>query len=226
MEEHEGMDLATVKAHEEATKIKTIKEIQFGRFRLQTWYFSPYPEQVQNIETLYVCEFCLSFFRHATELRTHSSRCLLRHPPGDEIYRDGNLSVFEVDGSMARVYSENLCFLAKLFLDHKTLQYDVEPFLFYVLTEVDSTGCHLIGYFSKVRKEKETERDSSLLLTQSVSFSLSFHLLLFRQLSLGFKFSSFSFSSFTSSFATSGLLEERSGRTERREFYLQNPLSV
>lgn len=89
MEEHEGMDLATVKAHEEATKIKTIKEIQFGRFRLQTWYFSPYPDQVQNIETLYVCEFCLSFFRHATELRTHNSRCLLMHPPGDEIYRDG-----------------------------------------------------------------------------------------------------------------------------------------
>ncbi len=49
-----------------------------------------------------------------------------------------------------QIYCQNLCLLAKLFLDHKTLYYDVEPFLFYVMTEADNTGCHLIGYFSKV----------------------------------------------------------------------------
>lgn len=37
-----------------------------------------------------------------------------------------------------------------MFIDHKTLYYDVEPFLFYVMTEVDDNGCHLVGYFSKV----------------------------------------------------------------------------
>lgn len=42
-----------------------------------------------------------------------------------------------------------LCLLAKLFLDHKTLYYDVEPFLFYVLTAWDKKGAHLVGYFSK-----------------------------------------------------------------------------
>ena len=47
-------------------------------------------------------------------------------------------------------YCQNLCLLAKLFLDHKTLYFDVEPFLFYVLTECDKVGCHLLGYFSKV----------------------------------------------------------------------------
>jgi hypothetical protein len=30
--------------------------------------------------------------------------------------------------------------IAKLFLDHKTLYYDVDPFLFYVLCEVDERG--------------------------------------------------------------------------------------
>lgn len=50
-----------------------------------------------------------------------------------------------------QVYCQNLCLLAKLFLNHKTLYYDVEPFLFYVMTAVDSIGCHMIGYFSKVR---------------------------------------------------------------------------
>ncbi len=39
-----------------------------------------------------------------------------------------------------------------MFLDHKTLYYDTEPFLFYILTERQPTGCHLVGYFSKEKK--------------------------------------------------------------------------
>jgi len=69
---------------------------------------------------------------------------------GREIYRKANLSVFEVDGKKSKLYCQNLCLLAKLFLDHKTLYYDVEPFLFYVMTENDEQGCHIVGYFSKV----------------------------------------------------------------------------
>ena len=30
-------------------------------------------------------------------------KCPLTHPPGDEIYRDGNLSIFEVDGRKNKV---------------------------------------------------------------------------------------------------------------------------
>jgi histone acetyltransferase MYST1 len=60
-----------------------------------------------------------------------------RQPPGNEIYRKGALSVFEVDGRDHKLYCQNLCLLAKLFLDHKTLYFDVDPFLFYVLCEVD-----------------------------------------------------------------------------------------
>lgn len=40
--------------------------------------------------------------------------------------------------------------MAKLFLDHKTLYYDVDLFLFYILCECDERGCHMVGYFSKV----------------------------------------------------------------------------
>jgi hypothetical protein len=39
-----------------------------------------------------------------------------------------------------------------MFLDHKTLYYDVEPFLFYVMTERDQDGSHFVGYFSKEKK--------------------------------------------------------------------------
>ena len=55
-----------------------------------------------------------------------------------------------MNGSDHKIYCQNLCLMAKLFLDHKTLYFDVEPFLFYILTEVDKQGCHIMGYFSKV----------------------------------------------------------------------------
>lgn len=32
---------------------------------------------------------------------------------------------------------------------HRTLQWDVEPFMFYVFTEYDEYGYHIVGYFSK-----------------------------------------------------------------------------
>jgi histone acetyltransferase MYST1 len=58
-------------------------------------------------------------------------------------------TVFEVDGFPERTYCQNLCYIAKLFLDHKTLYFDVDPFLFYVLCEVDNRGFHPVGYYSK-----------------------------------------------------------------------------
>ncbi|XP_033981999.1 histone acetyltransferase KAT7-like isoform X1 [Trematomus bernacchii] len=126
-----------------------IKTIVFGRYELDTWYHSPYPEEYARLGRLYMCEFCLKYMKSQTILRRHMAKCVWKHPPGDEIYRKGNISVFEVDGKKNKIYCQNLCLLAKLFLDHKTLYYDVEPFLFYAMTESDSTGCHLVGYFSK-----------------------------------------------------------------------------
>ncbi|XP_060921204.1 histone acetyltransferase KAT7-like isoform X3 [Labrus mixtus] len=126
-----------------------IKTIVFGRYELDTWYHSPYPEEYARLGRLYMCEFCLKYMKSQTILRRHLAKCVWKHPPGDEIYRKTNISVFEVDGKKNKIYCQNLCLLAKLFLDHKTLYYDVEPFLFYVMTEADNTGCHLVGYFSK-----------------------------------------------------------------------------
>ncbi len=64
-----------------------------------------------------------------------------------------------------QIYCQNLCLLAKLFLDHKTLYYDVEPFLFYVMTVNDSTGCHIVGYFSKQEKNSFLNYNVSCILT-------------------------------------------------------------
>uniref|UniRef100_A0A8B9M5T8 histone acetyltransferase n=1 Tax=Accipiter nisus TaxID=211598 RepID=A0A8B9M5T8_9AVES len=123
--------------------------IEFGKYEIQTWYSSPYPQEYARLPKLYLCEFCLKYMKSKNILLRHSKKCGWFHPPANEIYRRNDLSVFEVDGNVSKIYCQNLCLLAKLFLDHKTLYYDVEPFLFYVLTKNDEKGCHLVGYFSK-----------------------------------------------------------------------------
>ena len=91
-------------------------------------------------------------------------KCPQKHPPGDEIYRDGKYSFFEVDGRKNPVYCQNLCLMAKLFLGSKTLYYDVEPFLFYVMTENDEFGCHFVGYFSKEKRPSSLNNVSCILV--------------------------------------------------------------
>jgi len=76
--------------------------------------------------------------------------CDYTGPPGKLIYLQNNLAVFELDGDVQKLYCQNLSLMAKLFLDHKALYYDVAPFMFYVLCEVDEEGTHICGYFSKV----------------------------------------------------------------------------
>jgi len=157
LDEHEGMDKASLREHEEVTKVKNVSEVQIGQYRMDTWYFSPIPKEMLNssnvVDVLYVCEFSLQFFPRKNELLRFQKKELRgrnrRHPPGNEIYRNGNLSMFEVDGLEERLYCQNLCYIAKLFLDHKTLYFDVDPFLFYVLCEVDNRGFHPVGYYSK-----------------------------------------------------------------------------
>jgi histone acetyltransferase HTATIP len=144
------------KEHEEATKVKNIQTIVLDKYAIDSWYYSPFPGDYSLYSTLYFCGFCLKFVRTQAALNRHCARCELRHPPGCEIYRKDNISVFEVDGATNRIYCQNLCYIAKLFLDHKTLYYDVDPFWFYIMCECDERGAHIVGYFSK---EKFSEED-------------------------------------------------------------------
>ncbi|GBF95884.1 hypothetical protein Rsub_08475 [Raphidocelis subcapitata] len=149
---------AAEKEHAERNRVKNIQAVEFGRYELDTWYFSPFPEPYASCSKLYICEYSLKYFRKKRSLLRHLAKLEARHPPGDEIYRsppppprgaggggggggattvaDPPIAVFEVDGREAKVYCQSLCLLSKLFLDHKTLYYDVDPFLFYVLCEL------------------------------------------------------------------------------------------
>ncbi|PAA73031.1 hypothetical protein BOX15_Mlig008892g1 [Macrostomum lignano] len=130
--------------------------VQIGQHRISCWYSAPYPSEYLHLAVLHLCPFCLHYTKSANVLARHLLKtCQLRHPPGNEIYRRTDLSVFEVDGSSAKVYCRNLCLLAKLFLDHKTLYFDVEPFLFYVLCQRRQDGWYLLGYFSKEKRSAQ-----------------------------------------------------------------------
>ncbi|KAL0881171.1 hypothetical protein ABMA27_002283 [Loxostege sticticalis] len=148
----EAQALAAIKIEEELGDISTDRGTRFvvmGKFMMEVWYQSPYPGDAARVPRLFVCEFCLNHHTSATGATRHRAKCVWRHPPGDEVYRKDNLSVWQVDGRKHKQYCQQLCLLAKFFLDHKTLYYDVEPFLFYVMTNADEEGCHVVGYFSK-----------------------------------------------------------------------------
>lgn len=117
-----------------------------------------------NLPCIFLCDYCLIYRPNEECLQRHLEKCKDKHPPGEEIYRKDTLSFFEIDGKRNKIYSRNLCLLAKLFLDHKTLYYDIEPFLFYVMTENDDRGCHIVGFFSK-EKISRIENNVSCILT-------------------------------------------------------------
>ncbi|CAH8524053.1 unnamed protein product [Schistosoma curassoni] len=151
--ESDSLDSTTQKLeleYQEFTRVKFIDQIQFGKYEIDTWYFSPYPEEFRQVKKLWICEYCLKYMKYSETWLNHIKYdCKAKRPPGKEIYNHGNLCVFELDGNVQKLYCQNLCLLAKLFLDHKTLYYNVSPFIFYVLCEIDNDGVHLVGYFSK-----------------------------------------------------------------------------
>ncbi|WPK26382.1 hypothetical protein PUMCH_003735 [Australozyma saopauloensis] len=153
-------------------KRSKIEHICFRDHLLDTWYSSPYPEEFSKNKILYMCEFCLKYMSSPKSFERHQMKvcgAANNHPPGVEIYRDANakLAFWEVDGRKNIEYCQNLCLLAKLFLNSKTLYYDVEPFVFYVLTEIDeqdSSIYHFVGYFSK-EKLNNSDYNVSCILT-------------------------------------------------------------
>lgn len=178
-DEHEGLDEQQLVEHEKATKVKNIRRVQLGKHIMECWYFSPFPREYLNFSgfagCIYFCEYSLRFFATKEELLRYQQANFFsnddsnigaspRHPPGHEIYRDDNVSMFELDGAIEKIYCQNLCYLAKLFLDHKTLFWDVDPFLFYVLCTRDARGYHPVGYFSK-EKYSESGYNLACILT-------------------------------------------------------------
>lgn len=62
---------ALEKEHESITKVKFIDTLRIGKFEIDTWYFSPYPDEYGKVKTLYVCEYCLKYMKFESTYRRH-----------------------------------------------------------------------------------------------------------------------------------------------------------
>lgn len=147
----------------EIARVKNLNKLQIGKHEVEAWYFSPYPKEYAHLPVLYICEFCLSFFPSPMMFSRHRQRCTMLHPPGNEIYRHEDISFYEIDGKRQLTWCRNLSLVSKCFLDHKTLYYDVTPFMYYVMAKRDPTGCHIIGYFSKEKESAENYNVACIL---------------------------------------------------------------
>lgn len=78
-------------------------KIQFGNYVINTWFKSPYPPDVYTQSKFFICEFCFVSIKTANMAKRHKDKSCMKCPPGNEIYRQGNISIFEVDGQKNKV---------------------------------------------------------------------------------------------------------------------------
>jgi hypothetical protein len=151
--------------YEKVQKNKNIERVEIGNFELNAWYYSPYPHNY-HVEKLFICNKCLKYTRSRSKLQKHAQNCRQNTPPGKKIYSsaDNSTVVYELDGEKAKLYCQCLCLFAKLFIDHKTMYYDVAPFMFYVLLQRDSNNSlQLAAYFSKEKAPSDNNNLACIL---------------------------------------------------------------
>ncbi|RPA95049.1 hypothetical protein L873DRAFT_1934104 [Choiromyces venosus 120613-1] len=164
-----------------------VTSVALGNQLIPAWYTSSYPLKAitsdhdsssssstslsvstnahGSSERIYVCEHCFSYTPEASELLLHKPFCHLSEEPlGRLVYAHNGFSIYEVDGEEHTLFCQCLSLFAKLFLDTKSISYDVEPFLFYTLVEdvhlptaddvseekaQQKSGKRIVGFFSK-----------------------------------------------------------------------------
>ncbi|KAL8915451.1 MAG: hypothetical protein Q9171_000015 [Xanthocarpia ochracea] len=92
-------------------------------------------------------------------------------PPGQLIYSKGKYAIYEVDGEDHQLFSQNLSLFAKLFLDNKSVFFDVASFNFYLLVHnafhghlPDSPPPQIIGFFSKEKMSWDNNNLACILV--------------------------------------------------------------
>lgn len=133
---------------------RNVQHVVLGDLLFQTWFQSIYPEDLVSKDTdrLYVCRWCFRYSCDPDAYAKHARVCLHRTtPPGTKVYDHAGYSVWEVDGENHKLYAQNLSLFAKLFLDHKSVFFDVFSFLYYLLVYTDpvDSSYHVLGFFSK-----------------------------------------------------------------------------
>ncbi|KAF2477845.1 uncharacterized protein BDR25DRAFT_275318 [Lindgomyces ingoldianus] len=159
-----------------------VLEVVFGSLLIKPWYPSFYPEGLvgRKAERLYVCQWCFKYSKELMGFLGHAKTCPLRStaPPGEGIYSKDGYSLYEIDGEEHKLYAQNLSLFAKLFLDTKSVFYDVTTFLYYLLvahTPSPSINLNLpdsdslpqrqvVGFFSKEKMSWDNNNLACILV--------------------------------------------------------------
>ncbi|KAL1739286.1 acyl-CoA N-acyltransferase [Schizophyllum fasciatum] len=104
-----------------------------------------------DTECVYVCDLCFKYFAEMAHLELHKRKCTMFHPPGRRVYQQGALSSYSWAhvAYAAQIYCQNLALFGKLFIDIKTVFFDLDNFFFYVTTDGETKQDNPVGYFSK-----------------------------------------------------------------------------
>ncbi|KAH7555888.1 hypothetical protein BM1_06414 [Bipolaris maydis] len=164
-----------------------VLEVVLGSLLIKPWYPSFYPEELvgRRVERLYVCQWCFKYSKELVGFLGHLKACPLRNtpPPGINVYTKDNYSLYEIDGEKNKLYAQNLSLFAKLFLDTKSVFYDVTTFLYYLLvahnptpsipnTSLDEetppsgvrTQGQVVGFFSKEKMSWDNNNLACILV--------------------------------------------------------------
>lgn len=147
-----------------------VKQVVLGDLLFPTWFQSIYPEDLvsKNHALLYVCRWCFRYSCDVDAYVRHTRTCEHRTTPlGTKVYDHGGYSVWEIDGEEHKLFAQNISLFAKLFVDHKSVFFDVASFLFYILTFTDPNdpeNYHILGYFSKEKLSWDANNLACILI--------------------------------------------------------------
>ncbi|KAL8647328.1 MAG: hypothetical protein Q9226_006476 [Calogaya cf. arnoldii] len=133
----------------------SIQHVVLGDVLFKTWYPSYYPEGLVGRELDRLYKLCYA--------RSES-------PPGQLIYSKEDYAIYEVDGEGHQLFSQNLSLFAKLFLDNKSVFFDVASFNFYLLAHRATTAHppgsqpQIIGFFSKEKMSWDNNNLACILV--------------------------------------------------------------
>lgn len=182
-------DAAATPQDQEQEQVRAVKRVIFGDLMFDTWFDSLYPLDVvsRETETLFVCAWCFRYHPSKAVYLRHLACCAHRgQPPGVKVYDDGTYSVWQVDGCNETLLAQNLSLFAKLFLDHKSVFFNVSTFDYFLLvhdprrphpqppltTTTDNDNeptprkptYHILGYFSKEKMSWDPNNLACILI--------------------------------------------------------------
>ncbi|KAF3918828.1 hypothetical protein ABW20_dc0100913 [Dactylellina cionopaga] len=157
---------------------ENIDEVVYNGWKLQVEHIcTAYPkEPIKTREPgdscLYVCHKCLKYTMDPLESRNHDEmRHQIEHPRGVLVHSFDNAryQIYEIDGAIAehQAFLQRMCLFGKFFIQNKSIWYEFDNFLFYVLVEKkieDTNAFSHCGFFSKEKTSYDENNLSCIIL--------------------------------------------------------------